>query len=185
MAAWTTFGTRNYDSSWSWRIPSILQMLIPALVLPGLIMMPESPRYLISTERTEEARAFLVKYHGEGDVTSALAAFEFAEISGSIQVRLHYISLPSRLFERGLRLCLLKRRPFLHQSKISLSLCEKAILTLGFLSLRWSVSSKRPLHTGRCWPLQQTAKEHLSQSFWVSLTNGLARMLLDIISLQC
>ncbi|KAG4436541.1 hypothetical protein IFR05_007979 [Cadophora sp. M221] len=86
VAAWTTFGTRNYENSWSWRIPSILQMLIPALVLPGLIMMPESPRYLISTERSEEARDFLVKYHGEGDETSALAAFEFAEISGSIQM---------------------------------------------------------------------------------------------------
>ncbi|KAJ4286545.1 hypothetical protein N0V90_013245 [Kalmusia sp. IMI 367209] len=37
-------------------------------------------------ERHEEARAFLVKYHAEGDESSALAAFEFAEISRSIQM---------------------------------------------------------------------------------------------------
>lgn len=96
MAAWTTFGTRDYANSWSWRIPSVLQLLIPILVLPGLIMVPESPRYLISTERVEEARAFLVKYHGEGDETSALAAFEFAEISRSIQVRVLRLHLHRR-----------------------------------------------------------------------------------------
>lgn len=96
MAAWTTFGTRDYANSWSWRIPSVLQLLIPILVLPGLIMVPESPRYLISTERAEEAREFLVKYHGEGDETSALAAFEFAEISRSIQVRVHRLLLHRR-----------------------------------------------------------------------------------------
>ena len=49
-------------------------------------MIPESPRYLVSAERHEEARAFLVKYHAEGDESSALAAFEFAEISRSIQM---------------------------------------------------------------------------------------------------
>ncbi|KAH8796301.1 general substrate transporter [Hyaloscypha finlandica] len=86
VAAWATFGTRNYDNSWSWRIPSLLQLLLPALVLPGLFMIPESPRYLVSAERHEEARAFLVKYHAEGDESSALAAFEFAEISRSIQM---------------------------------------------------------------------------------------------------
>ncbi|KFZ23892.1 hypothetical protein V502_01620 [Pseudogymnoascus sp. VKM F-4520 (FW-2644)] len=85
VAAWATFGTRNYDNSWSWRIPSILQLVLPALVLPGLFMIPESPRYLVSAERHEEARALLIKYHAEGDESSVLAAFEFAEISRSIQ----------------------------------------------------------------------------------------------------
>ncbi|KAF5025495.1 hypothetical protein F66182_2400 [Fusarium sp. NRRL 66182] len=86
LAAWATFGTRNYGTSWSWRVPSLLQVLIPIIVLPGLIMVPESPRYLISRGRQEEARAFLVKYHAEGDETSLLAAFELAEITRSLEM---------------------------------------------------------------------------------------------------
>lgn len=49
-------------------------------------MMPESPRYLASKKRDEETRAFLVKYHAEGDESSPLAAFELAEITRSIQM---------------------------------------------------------------------------------------------------
>lgn len=49
-------------------------------------MVPESPRYLASKERYEEARNFLVKYHAEGDEDSPLAAFELAEITSSIQM---------------------------------------------------------------------------------------------------
>ncbi|KAH8658538.1 general substrate transporter [Ilyonectria robusta] len=86
LAAWSTYGTRNYDNSWSWRIPSVLQLLLPIVALPGLIMIPESPRFLASKERHQEARAFLVKYHAEDDETSPLAAFELAEITRSIQM---------------------------------------------------------------------------------------------------
>ncbi|KAI3390677.1 hypothetical protein diail_8883 [Diaporthe ilicicola] len=86
LAAWSTFGTRNYDSDWSWRIPSLLQLVLPVSALPGLIMMPESPRFLASKKRDQEARAFLVKYHAEGDESSPLAAFEFAEITRTIQM---------------------------------------------------------------------------------------------------
>ncbi|KAH8801415.1 general substrate transporter [Xylogone sp. PMI_703] len=85
LAAWSTFGTRNYDNSWSWRIPSLLQLLLPVIVFPALIMMPESPRFLASKERHQEARAFFVKYHAEGDETSLLAAFELAEVTRTIK----------------------------------------------------------------------------------------------------
>ncbi|KAK4496698.1 hypothetical protein PRZ48_012681 [Zasmidium cellare] len=86
LAAWATFGTRDYDNNWSWRIPSMLQLLLPTMVLPGLFMIPESPRWLISQERHEEARAVLVKYHAEGDELSSLVAFEYAEIATSIRM---------------------------------------------------------------------------------------------------
>ncbi|KAK3698996.1 hypothetical protein LTR37_016687 [Vermiconidia calcicola] len=86
LAAWATFGTRNYDNDWSWKIPSILQLLLPTLVLPGLFIMPESPRWLVSKERHEEARAVLVRYHAEGDESSPLVAFEYAEIAASIRM---------------------------------------------------------------------------------------------------
>ena len=67
LAAWVTYGTRNYQSSWAWRIPSLLQCCIPLVTIPGFLYAPESPRFLISKGRGDEARAFLVKYHGGGD----------------------------------------------------------------------------------------------------------------------
>ncbi|KAI8712163.1 MFS domain-containing protein [Fusarium sp. LHS14.1] len=86
LAAWSTFGTRNYDNDWSWRIPSVLQLLLPVIVLPALFLVPESPRFLASKERHNEARAFLVKYHAEGDENSLLATFELEEITRTIQM---------------------------------------------------------------------------------------------------
>jgi hypothetical protein len=72
------------DSSWAWRIPSLLQLAVPCLALYGTIMTPESPRWLISQGRVEEAREVVTKYHGGGDAGSALVSFEMAEIEKSI-----------------------------------------------------------------------------------------------------
>jgi MFS family permease len=54
IAAFVTFGTRNIESDWAWRIPSILQLLLPLVALPGLLMTPESPRWLVSVDRSEQ-----------------------------------------------------------------------------------------------------------------------------------
>jgi|TARA_R110002003_G_scaffold357_6_gene19126 MFS family permease len=56
IAAFVTFGTRNVPNDWAWRIPSVLQLLLPILALPGLIMSPESPRWLVSVDRVDQVR---------------------------------------------------------------------------------------------------------------------------------
>lgn len=43
LASWCTFGTQNYQSTWSWRIPTILQAGYPAVQLSFLYWLPESP----------------------------------------------------------------------------------------------------------------------------------------------
>lgn len=85
IAAWATYGTRNYADDWSWRIPSLLQIAIPVVVLPAAIMVPESPRYLIATGQSEKARAILTKYHAGGDENSTLVEFEMTEIERAIE----------------------------------------------------------------------------------------------------
>ncbi|KAK9343131.1 general substrate transporter [Lipomyces starkeyi] len=89
LAAWATYGTRNYagnEADWAWRIPSILQLLIPAVAFPGLFLAPESPRWLSAVDRSDEARAILTKYHAEGDESSALVEFQMAEIATTLQM---------------------------------------------------------------------------------------------------
>lgn len=47
MAAWITFGTRLIPSTWSWRIPSLLQMVPSLIQLSSVWFLPESPRVRI------------------------------------------------------------------------------------------------------------------------------------------
>ncbi|CAK7230178.1 hypothetical protein SBRCBS47491_007497 [Sporothrix bragantina] len=85
IAAWAAFGTRNYSTTWAWRLPVILQLLLPLCALPGLIMAPESPRWLVSVDRLEEARAILEKHHaGNNPDGAALVEFEYLEITTAI-----------------------------------------------------------------------------------------------------
>ncbi|KAK6823140.1 hypothetical protein RU639_006070 [Aspergillus parasiticus] len=84
IAAWATFRTREYATSWSWRIPSILQIAIPVICLPGFLAAPESPRYLVSKGRIDEAKRMLVKYHN-GGVHDAFTDFELEEIVNTLR----------------------------------------------------------------------------------------------------
>ncbi|TDZ18943.1 Lactose permease [Colletotrichum orbiculare MAFF 240422] len=84
VAAWTTYATRNLDA-WSWRMPSLLQIALPILSAPGLFLIGESPRWLVSMDRVEEARAVIANHHANGDTRSPLVNFEMMEIEETIR----------------------------------------------------------------------------------------------------
>jgi hypothetical protein len=48
--------------------------------------LPESPRYLISKDRGDEALAILIKYHAEGDEGAELPRVEYAQIKKAIEL---------------------------------------------------------------------------------------------------
>ena len=115
VAAWATYGTRNYASDWAWRIPSLLQLAVPAGAILGFVMAPESPRWLLSVGRTQDARDVLVKYHAGGDVDSALVAYEYEEISKTIAIE-------KEVSESVSYLDLFKTKGRRHRSFISITL---------------------------------------------------------------
>ncbi|TEA11349.1 Lactose permease [Colletotrichum sidae] len=84
VAAWTTYATRNLDA-WSWRMPSLLQIALPIVSAPGLFLIGESPRWLVSMDRVEEARAVIANHHANGDTRSPLVNFEMMEIEETIR----------------------------------------------------------------------------------------------------
>ena len=76
VAAGVTLGTFAMKSTWGWRIPSVLQICPSLLQICFIWFLPESPRWLISKGRNEEAYAILVKYHAEGDADSPFVKAE-------------------------------------------------------------------------------------------------------------
>lgn len=73
------------QSNWSWRVPTILQAGFPAVQLIGYYWIPESPRWLIANDRTQEALDILARYHAAGDCSSPLVLREMGEIHDTIK----------------------------------------------------------------------------------------------------
>lgn len=86
VAAGIVFGTNNIVGNWSWRIPSLLQLAPSLIQIAFVYFLPESPRWLISHDRIEEAEAILVKYHAEGNAESEVVKGEIEQIRATIQL---------------------------------------------------------------------------------------------------
>jgi sugar porter (SP) family MFS transporter len=88
VAAAIALGTVNIHTNWAWRLPSLLQIVPSLLQICTVFLLPESPRFLVSKERHEEAAAILVKYHAEGDADSVLVQAEIVQIRETIQTEM-------------------------------------------------------------------------------------------------
>ncbi|KAH7021486.1 lactose permease [Microdochium trichocladiopsis] len=88
LAAGIALGTVEIIGDWAWRLPSLLQMAPSFLQVATVFLLPESPRWLVSKDRDEEALAVLVKYHAEGDANSLLVQAEMEQIRTTIKLEM-------------------------------------------------------------------------------------------------
>ncbi|BDD58942.1 hypothetical protein MAP00_004178 [Monascus purpureus] len=79
----------NYSAS-AWRLPWGLQM-IPALFLHiGMLMLPESPRWLARHDRWEECHDVLARVHAKGDRNAPFVALEMQDIRDMCEFERRY-----------------------------------------------------------------------------------------------
>ncbi|KAL2070567.1 hypothetical protein VTL71DRAFT_13593 [Oculimacula yallundae] len=67
IASWVTYGTLKIQSDWSWRLPSLLQSICSIVILVMMWWIPESPRWLINKDKSDEALKILAHYHAHDD----------------------------------------------------------------------------------------------------------------------
>lgn len=85
ISAAATLISLRMSSSWAWKFPCLLQAIFPILQLTSLIFVPESPRWLVATNRKTEALDVLAHFRAKGDVEDDLVQHEFDEICQSIK----------------------------------------------------------------------------------------------------
>ncbi|OAL52923.1 general substrate transporter [Pyrenochaeta sp. DS3sAY3a] len=93
VAAWSTYGTFRMSSSWSWRIPSLLQALVSIFQIAFVWFVPESPRWLIANGRTEEATRILSRHHCGTEEPNELVLLQVAQITSAIEFERSYESV--------------------------------------------------------------------------------------------
>jgi sugar porter (SP) family MFS transporter len=82
--AWITYGSVKIGNNWAWRLPTAIQAMPAILQIIFIFFLPESPRWLIYKDRSNEALNILIKYHGSGDADDELVAAEYREITETL-----------------------------------------------------------------------------------------------------
>ncbi|KAI9032786.1 general substrate transporter [Phycomyces nitens] len=67
VAFWMCFGTYYFPRNIGWKLPMVIQIIPPLLMLAGLWAIPESPRWLIYRERFNEAKYILEQLRDNSD----------------------------------------------------------------------------------------------------------------------
>ncbi|XP_014556439.1 hypothetical protein COCVIDRAFT_37930 [Bipolaris victoriae FI3] len=81
ISTWVGYGSSKVPvtNSFSWRFPLAFQCVPCIILIAGILFFPESPRYLVETDRADEALRVLRKLHYDGTNDDWVQA-EFNEI---------------------------------------------------------------------------------------------------------
>ncbi|KAJ5612981.1 hypothetical protein N7510_006175 [Penicillium lagena] len=88
VVAWMAWGTMYIKNDWSWRSLTLLQVFPAVIQIIFIWWVPESPRWLVSKERYDEALDILTYYHANGDPYNTTVRFEYREIKETIRLEM-------------------------------------------------------------------------------------------------
>lgn len=80
------WGTATVNNNWSWRSITFIQIIPSVIQLVFIWWIPESPRFLISKDRADDALNVLAKYHAGGDTNNATVQYEYREIKETMRL---------------------------------------------------------------------------------------------------
>ncbi|KAH8924406.1 general substrate transporter [Atractiella rhizophila] len=83
-SVWIDYFSSFWASDMSWRFPLAIQCVIGLILALGSLVIPESPRWLLDTDRDITGLKVLADLHGEGDPHHPKARFEFTEIKEKV-----------------------------------------------------------------------------------------------------
>ncbi|KAF9015490.1 general substrate transporter [Cyathus striatus] len=83
-SVWIDYFCSFINSDLSWRIPLFMQCVIGFILVGGSLIIPESPRWLIDTDKEEEGLRVIADLHG-GDLSDPVALAEYAEIKDKVR----------------------------------------------------------------------------------------------------
>ncbi|KAK2778029.1 hypothetical protein FQN52_002934 [Onygenales sp. PD_12] len=86
VASWVIYGCATIESDVGFRIPIWCQLLTSVIVAGGVWFLPESPRWLIAQDRTDDAINVLARYHGEGDRNHPIVVLQLKEMQSQIAI---------------------------------------------------------------------------------------------------
>ncbi|KAH8817380.1 general substrate transporter [Xylogone sp. PMI_703] len=84
IAFWIQYGTSFIDGSAAWRLPMALQMIATIALHLTMYFLPESPRWLVSKDRHEEALTVLARLHANGNENDSYVLAELSEIRAKL-----------------------------------------------------------------------------------------------------
>ncbi|KAL4937729.1 general substrate transporter [Aspergillus oleicola] len=86
IAAGVTYRTAEFNSTWSWRLPSLLQGFWSVLCILILPFVPESPRWLISRGQNEEALRVVAQVTNDDNEIDPVVRAQFQEMVNGMEV---------------------------------------------------------------------------------------------------